>query len=166
MLLKAFVAVTDNDWFDFLARQPERAEVNFWQPGGGRHFRALDPGQPLLVKLHTPTNFIAGGGFSATFSIFPESLAWQTFGIQNGAPSQELIHERIEHYRRVEHDPRADYSIGCIILEDPFFLEQLRKADATAEPVNHYRRALSPWPGGAMLRPVIIRLSPLIHGPI
>ena len=52
------------------------------------------------------------------------SLAWDTFGIQNGAPTREIMHERIEHYRRVSHDPRADYSVGCIILEDPFFLDQ------------------------------------------
>lgn len=122
--MKAFVAVTDNDWFEFLRQQPGPTEVNFWQPGGGRQFRALDAGQPLLFKLHAPKNFIVGGGFFATFSILPESLAWQTFGTQNGAPSQEVMHERIEHYRRVDHDPRADYSIGCIILEDPFFLQE------------------------------------------
>lgn len=124
MVVKAFVAVTDNDWFEFLRRQSGLTEVNFWQPGGGRQFRALDPGQPLLFKLHAPKNFIVGGGFFATFSILPMSLAWQTFGIQNGAPSQEVMHARIEYYRRVEHDPRADYSIGCIILEDPFFLQE------------------------------------------
>jgi hypothetical protein len=30
--LKAFVEVTDNDWFAFLAGLPEIDEVNFWQP--------------------------------------------------------------------------------------------------------------------------------------
>ncbi len=87
-------------------------------------FRAVDPGQPLLFKLHAPHNVIAGGGFFVTFSILPLSLAWQTFGLANGARSQELMRERIEHYRRVPSDPRADYSIGCIILEEPFFLEE------------------------------------------
>jgi len=123
--VKAFVAVTDNDWFNFLRNtQQGLTEVNFWQPGGGRQFRALDPGQPLLFKLHAPTNFIAGGGFFATFSILPMSLSWQTFGFQNGVPSLEVMHERVEHYRRVAHDPRADYTIGCIVLEDPFFLDE------------------------------------------
>jgi len=122
--VKAFVAVTDNEWFDFLRRQLGLAEVNFWQPSGGRQFRALEPGQPLLFKLHAPQNFIAGGGFFATFSILPMSLAWQTFGIQNGTPTREVMHERIEHYRRAPHNPRVDYPVGCIILEDPFFLEE------------------------------------------
>jgi len=30
--LKAFVGVTDNDWFAFLAELPGIDEVNFWQP--------------------------------------------------------------------------------------------------------------------------------------
>jgi len=122
--MRAFVAITDNEWFAFLNRQDSLAEVNFWQPSGGRQFRALEPGQPLLFKLHAPDNFIAGGGFFATFSILPLSLAWETFGVANGARSREVMRERIEHYRRVAADPRADYSIGCIVLEEPFFLEE------------------------------------------
>ena len=87
--MQAWVGVTDGDWYRYLASRPGLDEVNFWQPGGGRHFRALDLGQPLLFKLHAPMNFIVGGGFLAAFSILPMSLAWQTFGIQNGAASQD-----------------------------------------------------------------------------
>ena len=32
--LKAFVGVTDYDWFRFLSSIDEIDEVNFWQPGG------------------------------------------------------------------------------------------------------------------------------------
>jgi len=60
--MRAFVAVTDNDWFRYLASLPNVDEVNFWQPHGGRGFRALQPGDPLLFKLHGPEQFIAGGG--------------------------------------------------------------------------------------------------------
>ncbi|MGH7561835.1 MAG: HNH endonuclease [Gemmatimonadales bacterium] len=121
--MKAFVAVTDNDWFRFLRARPELTEVNFWQPGGGRNFRALDPGQPLLFKLHYPQNFIVGGGFFATFSILPVSMAWETFGPQNGVATFEEMRRRIAKYRREDADPRRDYEIGCIVLEDAFFLE-------------------------------------------
>jgi hypothetical protein len=55
--MKAFVAVTDRDWYEFLRRRPDLDEVNFWQPGGGRQFRALDPGQPFLFKLHYPERY-------------------------------------------------------------------------------------------------------------
>jgi hypothetical protein len=39
------IAVTDNEWFRFLRRQPGIDEVNFWQPGGERRFNALAPGE-------------------------------------------------------------------------------------------------------------------------
>jgi len=29
--MKAFIGVTDNDWFAFLSQQPWVDEVNFWQ---------------------------------------------------------------------------------------------------------------------------------------
>ncbi len=122
--MKAFVAVTDNDWFDFLRRRPELTEINFWQPSGGRNFRALDPGQPLLFKLHYPQNYIVGGGFFATFSILPLSLAWETFGAQNGVANLTEMRRRIARLRRDDSDPKRDYEIGCIILEDPFYLEE------------------------------------------
>ena len=131
--MKAFVAVTDNDWFDFLRRRPELTEVNFWQPGGGRHFRALDPGQPLLFKLHYPQNYIVGGGFFAAFSLFPLSLAWETFGIQNGVPNLEELRRRTARLRHQDLDPRRDYEIGCIILEDPFFLDEAQWIPAPAD---------------------------------
>ena len=63
--LKAFVGVTDNEWFAFLSNLPEIDEVNFWQPGGRQHFRTLSPGEPFLFKLRSPRDFIVGGGFFA-----------------------------------------------------------------------------------------------------
>jgi putative restriction endonuclease len=131
--VKAFVAVTDNDWFDFLRQRPEITEVNFWQPGGGRNFRALDPGQPLLFKLHYPQNYIVGGGFFATFSILPLSLAWETFGPQNGVPTFEEMRRRTAKYRKESPDRHQDYEIGCIILEDPFYLERSAWIPAPAD---------------------------------
>jgi putative restriction endonuclease len=122
--VKAFVAVTDNDWFRFLRARPELDEVNFWQPGGGRQFRALELGQPFLFKLHHPENFIVGGGFYTHFSLLPATIAWEAFGEKNGAASFGQMRERIEQYRRVPMDPHANYTIGCIILQDPFFLER------------------------------------------
>ncbi len=118
--MNAFVAVTDNDWFRFLSSLPGVDEVNFWQPSGGRAFRVLQPGEPLLFKLHAPENFIAGGGFFVKWSPLPCSLAWEAFGPKNGTPSLELMRARIEHYRRVPPSP-VDYEIGCIVLTQPFF---------------------------------------------
>jgi putative restriction endonuclease len=122
--MRTFIAVTDNEWFRFLSGLPELDEVNFWQPSGGRSFRALQPGEPLLFKLHHPESFIVGGGFFAGHSVLPCSLAWDAFGQKNGVSTLEEMRRRIERYRRTRPDPGEDYEIGCILLEQPFFFER------------------------------------------
>jgi putative restriction endonuclease len=122
--MRAFVGVTDWDWFELLRSQSDLDEVNFWQPSGSRQFRALRPGELFLFKLHSPRNFIVGGGLFAHSSLLPISLAWETFGIRNGAVDLAEMRARVEHYRRQDHDRLADYPIGCILLEQPFFLSE------------------------------------------
>jgi putative restriction endonuclease len=73
-----------------------------------------------------------GGGFFAHFSLFPASLAWEAFGEKNGAPSFFEMRRRIERYRRIPPDPREDYTIGCIVLEEPFFFDRPRWIPAPA----------------------------------
>ncbi len=123
-MVSLFVAVTDNAWFEFLAAQPDVDEVNFWQPGGSTNFKALQPGELFLFKLHSPLNFIVGGGVFAHASILPVSLAWDAFGIKNGARSLSEMQARIAHYRRDAGRDESDFRIGCRILESPFFLQR------------------------------------------
>jgi putative restriction endonuclease len=122
--VKAFVAVTDGEWYAFLRDRPDLEEVNFWQPGGGQEFKALSVGEPFLFKLRYPENAIVGGGFFSHFSLLPVSLAWQAFGEKNGAASFPAMRERIERLRRSGVNPHEDYTIGCVILSDPFFFER------------------------------------------
>lgn len=118
--MKFWVGVTDRRWFEYLA-QLKPDEVNFWQPGGMQTFRAIEPGAPFLFKLHAPQNYIVGGGFFVRHSLLPLSLAWDVFGQKNGTPDIATLKERIFTYRRkLETDP----TIGCIILTNPFFLEE------------------------------------------
>ncbi len=63
--MRLFVAVTDNDWFRFLRARPHLDEVDFWQPSGHGRFRALEMGGLFLFKLHSPEDFIVGGGYFA-----------------------------------------------------------------------------------------------------
>jgi len=85
--MKAFIGVTDHDWFQLLRSQLSIEEVNFRQPSGNQLFKALKPGELFLFKLHSPNNFIVGGGFFAHSSLLPISMAWEAFGIANGATS-------------------------------------------------------------------------------
>jgi putative restriction endonuclease len=120
--MKSFVGVTDRDWFTLLSSLRELDEVNFCQPSGNHIFKALNPGEMFLFKLHTPDNYIVGGGFFAHASLLPVSLAWESFGISNGASSLSEMRQRIEKYRRQVENRISDYTIGCILLEQPFFL--------------------------------------------
>lgn len=87
-------------------------------------FGALKPGQPFLFKLHSPLNFIAGGGFFTHSTILPISLAWEAFGIKNGASSLGEMRKSLEKYRKISSTSQEDYQIGCILLEQPFFFEE------------------------------------------
>ncbi len=75
MSINLVVAVTDESWFELLQRQPNLNEVNFWAPSAAS-FRALQPGELFLFKLHAPLNFIVGGGIFAYANTLPCSLAW------------------------------------------------------------------------------------------
>jgi putative restriction endonuclease len=123
-MVSLYVGITDYDWYRFLAALLSVDEVNFWQPGGRTNFRALQPGELFLFKLHAPRNFIVGGGVFAHASTLPMSLAWSAFGVANGSPSLDEMRRRIEFYRREPTDPRQDYVIGCRILDEPFFLPE------------------------------------------
>jgi putative restriction endonuclease len=120
--VNAYVGVTDRDWFDFLSSQSGIDEVNFWQPKPwGGEFRVLGRGQPFLFKLKAPTNAIAGGGFFEYYADLPLSLAWDSFGIKNGAASLQAVRERLVRLRREPTQWYEDFKIGCIILVEPFF---------------------------------------------
>lgn len=122
--VQAYVGITDYEWFRYLSGTRRVDEVNFWQPGGRRTFRALQPGELFLFKLHAPRHAIVGGGIFAHATRLPASLAWDAFGPANGASSLKEMRQRIERYRKVPARPHEDYWIGCILLEQPFFLPE------------------------------------------
>jgi len=124
VVVSLYVGITDFDWFRFLAAQPQLDEVNFWQPGGQTNFRALQPGELFLFKLHSPRNFIVGGGVFVRADKLPTSLAWEAFGLSNGASTLAEMRRRIAHYRSELFDPRRDHTIGCRILTQPFFFPE------------------------------------------
>jgi putative restriction endonuclease len=123
MSVRLIIAVTDGDWFDQLRRIPNLSEVNFWSPSDSS-FRALEPGELFLFKLHSPNNFIVGGGVFAHANAMPCSLAWEAFKETNGARSLSEMRVRISKYRNGKSDGRDDFVIGCRILTQPFFFDR------------------------------------------
>jgi putative restriction endonuclease len=119
--VKAYVGVTDGEWYRFLADRPTLNEVNFWRPAGAREFRALTPGEPFFFKTHHPHNRVVGGGFYSGFAPLSVSEAWELFGEANGAAGLAQIRARIGHYRRRPIAADEDPVIGCVFVRDTRF---------------------------------------------
>jgi len=121
--MKLYVGVTDYEWYRIL-KQANCDEVNFWKPGGKTNFKALDEGDLFLFKLHSPHDYIVGGGFFLKFSILPVSLAWEAFGVANGANSLNELYDRLYKYKKTNRLIDPDPQIGCVILSTPFYFDE------------------------------------------
>jgi putative restriction endonuclease len=92
-----------------------------WRPGAAETFRAIEPGAPFLFKLHSPLNYIAGGGFFLHHSVLPLNVAWDCFRESNGASSLDQVRRLIQRRR---HNDEPNPAIGCTILTEPFFFRR------------------------------------------
>ncbi len=124
-----FIALTDDSWFEFLAQRAQATdgrldEVNFWQPKAQAPMARLAPGTPVFFRLKKPYHRIAGYGFYSSFTLLRLELAWETFGVANGDPTEEHFLRRIGQYRGLDliADPGAERRpLGCTILRDAVF---------------------------------------------
>ncbi|MCC7411920.1 MAG: HNH endonuclease [Gammaproteobacteria bacterium] len=118
--MQFWVGITDGEWFRFLAaRRPQ--EVNFWQPSQ-RAPRRMEAGWPFLFKLHSPDDYIVGGGYFVRFTALPCFLAWEAFRENNGVLSLAGLIERTARYRHAAQT--AGTVIGCNLLSEPFFFDR------------------------------------------
>jgi putative restriction endonuclease len=124
-MVKIWVGVTDNNWFDFLRRIPAIDEVNFWQPSGQGNFRAVEPGSLFVFKLKAPRNVIGGFGIFSHATSCPVSLAWEAFEQKNGAATYDEMWSAIAASRAEQPQRHEDFTIGCRIVTQPVFLDEL-----------------------------------------
>ncbi|MBG0816949.1 HNH endonuclease [Planomonospora sp. ID82291] len=130
--MKAYVGVTDAEWYRFLAARPEVGEVNFWRPSSAREFKVLSHGEPFFFKSHYPHNRVVGGGFYSGFARLRVSEAWEFFGEGNGAAGLAELRGRVGRYRSEPMGPGDDPVIGCVIVRDVCFFPG--EVDAGAPP--------------------------------
>jgi putative restriction endonuclease len=121
-MVNFFIANTDNNWFDFLSREQDLEEVNFWWPGE-MGFRALTAGELLVFRLKSPRNVIGGFGIFSNHSSLPIQIAWETFGRANGMPSFESLRSAIARLR-AGNIAVPSTNIGCTVLVEPVFLPE------------------------------------------
>jgi putative restriction endonuclease len=123
-----YIAVTDRDWFEFLRLQPNLDEVNFWRPSDTRTPRQLVAGIPFMFKLRREDgDRITGFGIYARHEVLPASIAWDWFGLKNGAEDFAGMRHRIERLRGDRGSARSshgDYPIGCLMLAAPVFFDE------------------------------------------
>lgn len=132
----------------------------------------LGRGEPLLFKLKSPVNMIVGGGFFHHYTNLPMSTAWDAFGRKNGAPSRDAVWNRIARLRRASAPQwYEDFTIGCILLVEPFFWpEELwipQPADFSRNIVRGKGYSLATSPGRELWSAVLKRLQrrELVQGP-
>ena len=143
--MRAYVGVTDGRWYRFLAARPELTEVNFWRPGGGNAFRALQPGEPFFFKSHYPQNQIVGGGFYSGFVPMRVSEAWELLGPGNGAPSLAELRDQIGRYRKAPIGPeKTRISAACSSATCASFPTPRRHR--LASPPTSCRARATTWP--------------------
>jgi putative restriction endonuclease len=117
--LRAFIAVTDPAWLRRL-REAHVDEANFWQP---RPTPIRQPiGTPWIFKVKG-TERIAGFGILSHYTTMPAAIAWDVFGIANGAESYAEMRRSIA---RLRHSNDADETIGCVVLSNIVILPEAR----------------------------------------
>jgi putative restriction endonuclease len=122
--VRGYIANTDFDWYEFLKARSPLEEVNFWLPSG-RNMLRIGAGTPFFFKLKKPHYAIGGFGIVARAEILPAWLAWDSFGIGNGAADFPTMRRRIEKYRESnEVDLAGDYAIGCVMISSPTFFDR------------------------------------------
>jgi len=135
--MRGLILVTDHEWFQFLSRQVDLDEVNFWQPAGPRPPRGLAAGDPVFFKHHKGDGgAIAGLGFFASFSASQVWLAWEAFGPKNGAPDFRSFCRTIDARRRKLGGGAGhveDHEVGCIMLSSPVFFAPGRLVDGPSD---------------------------------
>lgn len=118
-----YIGNTDLKWYHFL-RSINPEDINFWQPSGLTHFRAVESGSPFLLKLKSPINKIAGIGFFTSQSILPLDFAWEVFRERNGTDNFLEFYSKIKSYRDSSNPIEKNSNIGCIVLTNPIFFDE------------------------------------------
>lgn len=119
--MKGYIGHTDRGWWEFLRARPYLNEVNFWRPGGGRSFSAIEPGEPFFFRLKSPVNRIGGFGMFSRNATLPVWRVWEVFGTANGAETTELLLDRLARLAR-RNVSQAD-TVGCVAVTDVIFFE-------------------------------------------
>ena len=127
-----YVGLTDTSWYSLLREDYNNGglgkQVNFWTPGT-REFKAIKPGELFLFKVHNKKSTgekgeIVGGGYFAYYEQLSIPDAWEKYGRGNGRESLQKMQEALKGMQQ-KNNMQVGVEIGCIILDNVFFLDKL-----------------------------------------
>lgn len=127
-----YVGITDTSWYSLLREDYNNGglgkQVNFWTPGT-REFKAIKPGELFLFKVHNKKSTgekgeIVGGGYFAYYEQLSIPDAWEKYGRGNGRESLQKMQEALKGMQQ-KNNMQVGVEIGCIILDNVFFLDKL-----------------------------------------
>ena len=125
-MLRGAIALTDQDWFEFLRREAFSEAINFWTPTPWR-IRQLIRGDRFCFFLKQPHRKISGGGTFVKYSEMTIQRAWERYGIGNGCENIDALKGKIKNFLgRPLTIQLMDHKIGCIELIDCKFLTNPR----------------------------------------
>jgi putative restriction endonuclease len=113
--MRAWVAVTDVNWYRFLLAKPELPLVNFWKPSGAS-FHTVREGEYVFFKAKKPISEIVGGGVYGGYAVSRLIEAWHMLGEANGAQTLDDLQ------RLIKKGP--DDLIGCTFIHQPVFFAE------------------------------------------
>ncbi len=121
--MNMYVGITDVNWYESL-KDKKFKEICFIKPAGNINFRALKRDELFLFKLHSPQNFIVGGGYFLCYSNVPSFMLWDIFNDRTGALNEQELNERLKGSSGEENRDFSELNTGCIVLADPFFFKE------------------------------------------
>lgn len=111
--MNMYVGITEKEWYLKL-KDRKYNEVVFTRSAGNINFSALERDELFLFKLHSPENYIVGGGYFLDYAMIPDFNLWDIFKEKTGATDFQELRERFSE----------PLNSGAIILRNPFFLEE------------------------------------------
>lgn len=117
--MKGYIAVTSNEWFDFLSLENPSGEINFWRKNTN-NFRVLEQGEPFffLVKNQKGVikeRLILGMAIFKRYEINTIDNAWNKYHRGNGDETKEKFMNRLLEVIKIDGEINQ---VGCIILSD------------------------------------------------
>jgi putative restriction endonuclease len=121
------IAITDQNWFEFLRQKKIDGTINFWTPSPWKMNR-LTYGDGFYFLLKSPIRKIAGGGCFYEYREMNIQEAWDRYGIGNGCEKFPSLKQAIREYTKstVLGQNLLNHKIGCIELKNCKFLNRPR----------------------------------------